>query len=325
MVLLGVDGGATKTEALVVAGTRVAGAARCGPSNHQAVGWDAACHEIADLVHEVLRQADLCLDDLDQVVLGLAGMDFPEDFSTMTERLGPLLGRVPFSVVNDAEIALDAGTDKGYGIVAICGTGGNVFGRAPDGRKRQVGGLGYEYGDWGSGIDVARATLHAAFRSAELRGPATVLEPLVLAALGRSHYQELSAAMYRHEIPEAAFLVLAPLCFRAAADGDAVAQDILQQQGRAVGGSVVGCARLLQLEQQPIDVILAGSLWLGQAPQMKQGFWSAVQPTLPLADIRVTALRPVAGAILAAARQAGQSDKELRAILARDARFSGVE
>ena len=195
-----------------------------------------------------------------------------------------------------------------------------MLGKTPDGLIRQVGGLGYEYGDYGSGIDMARDVLHHAFRSAELRGPQTLLEQVVLSTFGVPDFPTLSQAMYSQKIAPEAFLMLAPLCFQAARQQDAVAIDILRRQGVAIGESIVGCARLLHLQATAVDVVLAGSLWLGSAPHMRDALHAVVSRELPLARIELSELRPVAGAALMAC-----PSSELRAALREDFRFRGVE
>lgn len=325
-VWLGVDGGGTKTEALLVSDRAILGFSRGGPSNHQGVGLDSAARAVVETIQGALDQAGLSWDAVDGgAVLGLAGADFPEDIARLTEALTPHVSVMPFQVVNDAEIALSAGTPAGFGIAAIAGTGGNVFGRNRAGVKRQVGGLGYEWGDYGSGIDIAREVLHHAFRSAERRGPKTQLEPLVLEMLGMPDYEALSRAIYFREMPAMHFIVLAPLCFQAAAAGDAIAASILVRTGEAIAESVAGCARLLDMAQEPVDVVLAGSLWLGVAPHMKEAFAGLLAEQLPLARARVTDLRPVAGAALMAMEQGGEPTDVLRTVLRNDLRFGGVE
>lgn len=324
MTWLGVDGGGTKTEALLVSDQRVMGYARGGPANHQGIGLEAAVLEIWRTISQALEVAGVAIDAVDAAVLGLAGADFPEDVAALSEGLASYFARSRFRVVNDAEIALAAGTSKGYGIAAVAGTGGNVFGVNPTGMSRQVGGLGYEYGDYGSGIDIVRDVLHAAFRSAEKRGEKTLLEQMVLRMLGLPDYSALSRALYFKEIPDVALIVMAPLCFQAAAQGDAVSIGILERQGQAIAESVVGCARLLDMASMPLDVVMAGSLWLGTAPHMKDRFIETLKSGLPYADPQLTELRPVAGAALLAAGF-GEPTEDLRQQLLLDARFSGVE
>ncbi|NMP22555.1 N-acetylglucosamine kinase [Sulfobacillus harzensis] len=226
MAWLGVDGGGTKTEALLVSDHDVLGWARAGASNHQAVGMTEALDTLTSLAEEVRKQSGLGWDAIDAAVFGLAGADFPEDVDALTSGLKGRLPLASLTVLNDAEIALTAGSESGTGIVAVAGTAWNTFGVSPSGERRHVGGLGYEWGDYGSGIDVAREVLHAAFRSAELRGEKTILEAMVLNLLGVPDYAALSRALYFHEIPETHFFIVVPFCFQAAAGGDRVAQRI---------------------------------------------------------------------------------------------------
>ncbi len=324
MAWLGVDGGGTKTEALVVC-DRGWGFARGEPSNHQIVGMESALDAASSVSEAALRDHGLNWGDVEGAVFGLAGADFPEDVSRLTEGLKERLPLSSLTVVNDAEIALPAGTDADSGIAVIAGTYTNVFGLSPDGEKRQVGGLGYEWGDYGGGIDIAREVLHQAFRSAELRGEKTVLEDLVLQLLGLPDYASLSRALYFKEIPETHFFVVVPFCFQAANAGDRVAQRILAKNGRALAESVVGCARLLRMHAMPTRVVMAGSLWLGQAPHLQDAFLSHLREALPLAEAKVTEFKPVVGAVIAASRNGGQDSAAMRDRLRQDARLTGVE
>jgi len=322
---LGVDGGGTKTEGVVISDRKVVGFARGGPSNHQAVGLEDALREMTKVIQSALNDAKIERHGLQGAVLGLAGADFPEDVTRLREGLASFFEGVPFEIVNDAEIALYAGSEHGYGIAAIAGTGGNVFGVSPTGDRRQVGGLGYEWGDFGSGIDMAREVLHYAFRSAEFRGEKTVLEDMVLAMLGMPDYSQLSRALYFHEIPLNNLFVLAPICFQAASLGDSVAKRILQLTGDAVAQSVMGCAHLLGMDKMTFEVGMAGSLWLGQAPDMREAFWRGIRENLPGATAKMTERRPVAGAALMAVQPAKTELLEWREVLRLSGRLAGVE
>ncbi len=325
MVWVGVDGGGTKTDVLVVGRDGVLGFGHGGPSNHEAVGMDGAIDAVAAIVRDALQQAGVEQDQVSQMVLGLAGADFSEDVERLDAGLRRAMPNTAMEIVNDAEIALAAGATEGWGITAIAGTGTNVFGRSRLGQRRQLGGLGFEFGDYGSGIDIASAVMHHAFRSAERRGPKTALEPLVLDFLGQPDYASLARAMHFREIPPLAFLVVVPLCFQTAAQGDAVAQKILSGAGTAIADSVRGLALSLEMENEAVPVVMAGSLWLGQAPHMKAAFLERLAQGLPRSQPRLTALKPVAGAALMALERDGVESRGLREALVRDERVGGVE
>ena len=88
---LAIDGGATKTDAVIVDRTgAVIGRARSGPSNHQMVGVDVALDTLGEAIAAALDDAGIVDPPLPAVGLGvycLAGIDLPID----EERLGPAI------------------------------------------------------------------------------------------------------------------------------------------------------------------------------------------------------------------------------------------
>ncbi len=305
-IYLGVDGGGTKTLAVLVHNGTIIGQGLSGSASHEADGgYPRALATIQEALDAAFNQAGVPRDQVSNAVLGIAGADFPEDFEALHEGLRGYFGTVPYRVVNDAEVALVGGARSGTGIVVICGTGTNVWGLTADGRSRHIGGNGYEYGDWGGGIDLARAVLHYAFRSYQARGKKTKLESAVLDALGYHDYDELTRALYLRMEPYR-FLTLAPLCFRVAREGDMVAQEILRTMGRALAESAVGCASALGSTGATIEVVMAGSVWLGDAPHLIGTFKDTLADALPFADAHFPDLAPVAGAALLAAQDLGE-------------------
>lgn len=319
-IIVGLDGGGTKTEAVVATIDGIVGRGRSGPSNHQGVGMDEAASAVTLAVDSALQEAGVPREWVTAAVFGLAGADFPEDYEAYDRALGVTLGPMAFRIVNDTEVALVGGSRTGFGIVVLAGTGTNVLGRSQDGAIVQVGGLGYEWGDFGGGMDLAREVLHHAFRSAERRGVKTVLEDVVLSLTGLKTYAELSRALYFRTIPQENFLMLAPMCFDAAKSGDVVAQKILREMGQKLGESAVGCAKLVGLWGSPHEVVMAGSLWAGVSLEMRKGFLSTLERESPGALPHLPRSRPVAGALLLAAEDAGWPLSHLRTLLSQDDR-----
>src|SRR5712691_2248936 len=135
--LLGVDGGNTKCVALVARrdGT-IVGAGRAGCSDIYAVDDPAtALAEIDLAVSSALASAGASTDDVEAAGFSLAGADWPEDHDFLRDELSRRLPRVGhLEVVNDALGALRAGASDGVGLAVVCGTGGCVGARSPDGR-----------------------------------------------------------------------------------------------------------------------------------------------------------------------------------------------
>jgi N-acetylglucosamine kinase-like BadF-type ATPase len=311
---IGVDGGATSTAALLSDGVRVVARATAGPSNHQVVGLPQAAEAVAQVVAEVLTRAGLSADLVNQAVLGMAGADFPEDVAALGEALAVPLRGLAHRIVNDAEIALAAGLEAGpAGLVVLAGTGTNVLGRGLGGETFHIGGMGYPLGDLGGGADLVKMALHHAFRAAQDRGPATLLVDMILAALAVPNFEELARSLYFGKIDELTLGLLAPLVFRAAASGDRVSQDVLVEMGTKLGESAAaGVVRLRDWGvPDPVEVVLAGSLWFGPDPLMLDAFQLALDRRAAGARVHVTDVEPVVGALMMAVGD-GERGRALR-------------
>ncbi len=180
--VLGIDGGATRTVCLIAdeAGTEVARAVG-GPSNHQAVGVEAARRALAQAIAQACDAAGN--PPLAAACWGMAGLDRPEDGRILNALAAELLPGVPVAVVHDADIALVGGAGGSrVGVVVIAGTGSIAAGYDIAGRTARAGGWGHVLGDEGSGYDIARRGLNAATRASDGRAPATALATVVLAA-----------------------------------------------------------------------------------------------------------------------------------------------
>ena len=138
-VVIGVDGGATSTE-IVVAGLDGGWIAQhqVGCTNHEVVGLGAATAELGGGIATALERADADAADVVASAFGLAGVDWASD--------EPLLGAAVSVfglggrclVVNDALVALRAGSRRPWGIVSCVGTATVTAGVGRDGRRART-------------------------------------------------------------------------------------------------------------------------------------------------------------------------------------------
>jgi N-acetylglucosamine kinase-like BadF-type ATPase len=90
---------------------------------------------------------------------------------------------------------------------------------------------------------------------------------------------------------------MAPLAFRVAAEGDAVAQELVRWAGQALADLTIGVIHQVGIETLAFDVVLAGSFFNG-SPVLAEVMREAIQAVAPGARlVRLTA-PPVAGAVL---------------------------
>jgi N-acetylglucosamine kinase-like BadF-type ATPase len=200
-------------------------------------------------------------------------------------------------VGNDTLALLRAGTDRGWGIAVVCGTGINCVGVAPDGREARFLSFGPVSGDWGGGGDVGLSALAAAVRSADGRGPRTRLEHAVPAHLGLSDPFEVARAIHLEEMPIARVAELAPVVLAVCAE-DPVAAGLVARVADEVIASATAAIRRLELTGADPDVVLGGSLLRAVPPSVIETITHGVQGLAPDARILVSPSEPIVGAAL---------------------------
>jgi hypothetical protein len=107
----------------------------------------------------------------DVAQLNMAGVDFPTEEEELRDAIEARGWAERTEVGNDTFAVLRAGTERGWGVAVVCGTGINCVGVSADGRHVRFPALGQITGDWGGGTDVGYAALYAAARSEDGRGP----------------------------------------------------------------------------------------------------------------------------------------------------------
>ncbi|HEY8995648.1 MAG TPA: BadF/BadG/BcrA/BcrD ATPase family protein [Lacunisphaera sp.] len=151
---IGVDGGGTKTEFILVdaSGTIVARhrAPGCNPSQ---VGPDKAREILRTGLDALLAQSKIENRESKIVATHLYMAGSPTFWREVADALTDC-GSV--TTAPDSVPVLELATGGGPGLVLHAGTGSFVAARAPDGSVHYAGGLGWKLGDAGSGFDLGR-------------------------------------------------------------------------------------------------------------------------------------------------------------------------
>lgn len=304
--ILGIDGGGTKTFALVAdLQGQLHGFGQAGPSNHQGRGLEAAMLAVERAGRAALQRAGVREDEVAIVSCGLGGADLPEDFAMLQPALERLKLGARVDLRNDTQVALRAGTHQAWGVVLICGTGFNAAGRAPDGREFCFPGLGWTSGDWGGAGMLAMEMVRLVMREADGRGRPTALTPMLLEALGQPTPYELMRALYHQHIERPQLFSTVPLLFRAAMQADEPAQQLIIRLGEELGISATAVIRRLGLEGQPVEVVLGGSVFKGEGPLLTDTLIQVIHRVASRAVLVWPAFEPVVGAVLLGLEAAG--------------------
>lgn len=258
---LGVDGGGSKTLAVVVDETGTErGRGEAGSSNYRAVGLDTAATNLRAAAESAALAAGAPLP-LDAAWFGLAGLDTPGDSAILEPSIRHLARTARLS--NDAELVL-CGLGARRGVALVAGTGAIALGRDGAGRVVRSSGWGHVLGDEGSGYDLGRQALRAALRAADGRGRRTALLPAVLATWQLNSHDALLEVVYRGGA-KATIAGLAPLVVRCAREGDAVAGAILRHGAQELALAVRAVARGVGAGDSPLALAVGGGLLVHEA------------------------------------------------------------
>jgi len=311
-IVLAVDGGNSKTDLALVSAEGHALALRRGPrSSPQYLGVDGCLDVLEGLLEEALRDAALA-DGREAPVaqvaeLLMAGVDFRSDEDELQAAAARRGWAHRIVVENDTFAVLRAGTDRGWGIAVVCGSGINCVGVSPDGRHARFPSLGAITGDWGGGYDVGLAGVVAAARSEDGRGPRTSLEQAVPAHFGLSTPQELAEAIHRGRVAQSRIIELAPVVI-AEAERDPVAGRIVERLASEIVALARVALRRLELEE-PVEVLVGGGLvQAGDGRLVDAVRMGLVEADLRL-TVRATSSAPIVGAALLGLDELGASEE----------------
>jgi N-acetylglucosamine kinase-like BadF-type ATPase len=303
-VAIAVDGGNSKTDLALVRedGALVAFARGGGSSPHQ-LGLPGALTVMDDLLRQALDDAEIDAP-VALAQLLLSGVDFPAEEEAIRRGIEERGWAARVIVDNDTFAVLRAGTDAGWGVAVVVGSGMNCVGVAPDGRHARFPALGWISGDWGDGGDVGRAAVSAAARSEDGRGPTTTLEQAVPAYFGLRTPRELAEAFHFRRIDGSRARELAPVVF-GESGRDAVAAGIVAR----LADEIVALARVaitrLGLEGGPVEVLLGGGLLRRSDTVLLAAIESGLAELGPRITVRATSAAPIVGAALLALDELG--------------------
>ncbi len=297
MFVLGVDGGSTKTIALVADDKgNILSAARGGGSNWAGEDVEIPMAVVVNVVREALAKAGLSGAEIQTGVFTLAGADWPEDHTRRAEALAKacLCGRV--IVKNDSFGGLRAGTNQPFGMVIAAGTGVNAAVITPDGQEWAFG----YYETFGGSGTIAGDAYAAVLRAEDGRGEPTLLTRVVLDKLGLESVEALVRANVARKIAPRKFLSITPLVFESAYRGDSVAVEIILRQGTGLAEYATAMVRRFNMQNLEFDVVLAGSIFKGVGPLLVDTIRQEVHKVAPKATIVRTQFEPVVGSVLLA-------------------------
>lgn len=298
-VILGIDGGGTKTHACLVdlEGNILATAAN-GGANWERVGISAVQKSLDEIIDSVCAKASVSRGDIVDSTFALAGVDWEEDKKLLAPVVSALGLEGRCQLINDSFAALFAGIPQGIGCVSIAGTGGKSAGRT---QKGSVQTMGMELGEGGGAGQLVDTALDLIARAHHGIAEKTDLYKQLPAAVGFNDPIEFFTAVARGRVQLDE--TLAPLIFSLADQGDVGAIEVVTKVAQQHATDIEGIVKQLNFDGSTIELIRAGGLHTAANQIFDESFEKSLKTALPNLHMRVLDVSPVFGAVMHAAHR----------------------
>lgn len=302
-ILVGVDGGGSKTRVLIGNAEGEVLSTIDGPRSAVKPGYaQESADTIADLITRGLAEIAIPGAVLPRVLYcGVAGTGREEERKALHAALDAKEIAEEVVVDSDGMIAMYDALEDRAGILLVVGTGSIAYGRSPNGTVVRCGGWGPSFGDEGSGGWIGKRALSIVAASSDGREPPTALLFPILAATGCEDIEDL--------IPWAAaadarmFATLAPVVFQTAANGDQRANALISLATEELVLHIRALAKqLFSDERAAVAVALSGGL-MDRGSPLRKRLEQRLKSAVPGAQLRSEEVLPARGALRAAARR----------------------
>lgn len=278
-LIIGVDGGGTKTLAVAACadGTVVA-AARGEGINYNNIGMARARETLYGVVSQLTHACGCAYEEM---CVGLSALDAAADEQTVRAFAGDRFAPEKLDLQSDAYTALLGFTLGQPGLIAICGTGSILLLLDREGRQQVGGGWGHLLSDAGSAHSLALDGLRAAIAAWEGLGPDTALSREATDHFALETPRSLIERVYAPDATPDRLAQFARCVLAQAEQGDAVAAALVQSHMERMAAQA---AALLKPHPGIRNVGLYGGVFLHSA-LARAKFSEALLADVP--DVRI--------------------------------------
>jgi N-acetylglucosamine kinase-like BadF-type ATPase len=277
--VLGIDGGGTKTDCVLMDETgAVLARGRAGASNAVNVGVEGSAAVIAAAGLEALRSVGRLSDDVGFILAGISGGGEPKLRSAIQEYLQPTFPKASIVVTSDLVLSLGA-TGESPSVVVVAGTGSAVLGKS-ESKFARAGGFGPIIGDPGSANDIGRKTTALCFQRFLNKQKFPLAERSCQAF--ECKWDEFVDLV--REQPTVIFPKIFPIVAKAAEEGDAAALGLLIGAAKDLHEQVREVLHQLQLQNSNFFLAKTGGVFDGSV-FFSERFDELVRQTAPKARI----------------------------------------
>lgn len=259
--ILSVDGGATKTDALLVNVGKLKGVLATGKGSNPNVYGKTGLVNLVNLIDDTLEAAKTSREGIRESIVGMAGISSPKYRGHIESQLASVLPEAGLILTSDAELAHRCIWGIAEGITLIVGTGSIALGTDPLGNVRRSGGLGYQTGDEGSGYWLGKMLLTELIASERSTADDVVqLKDQVLKASESTTFENAVAFFSGEERSVSRVASLALVALSSAEKGNILTTRMVSRGVEALASLIEDLAEKLGAKEGNLSLGVSGSV-----------------------------------------------------------------
>lgn len=304
-IVIGIDGGGSKTRAMVADEKGATVGDVVGPGSAVRPGHvDDSADVITAVVRDALASCEMTHVQPRVLCVGVAGAGREAERQALWQALVSRELASEVVIHSDFSIALDDAFGDGPGVLLISGTGSSAFGRGPTGLTARCGGWGPAFGDEGSGAWIGRRALSVVAAASDGREPETALTGAILTAAEVNEVSELIA--WAAAATPGTLASLAPVVMSVADAGDLRANSLVSLAVEELSLHIRALARQLFIDERAaVPVAFTGGM-LRRGSTLRKRLEHRLKSAVPGAQVNPEEVLPVRGAVRGALRFLGE-------------------
>ncbi len=267
MYYLGVDGGGTKTEFMLIdeAG-HILSFIKDSTIDYKRIGREKFETILKRSINELCNHSDLNIDDFNYTFMGIPCFKDElgnQEINIIKEIVENILGNKNYQLGNDAEAGWAGSLACKPGINLVAGTGTIGFGKDEIGNDARASGWGHKLGDEGSAYWLGKNLLTVFTKESDGRKKKTIIYNLLREKLSLKNDYEIISLLEQAEINERKEIAeLALILYEAAQKGDKEAINLYKEAAFELSQTVSAIINKLSFQRETkIKVSYSGGVF----------------------------------------------------------------
>lgn len=233
MAFLSVDGGATKTVAIIYDYSGdIISTGLASSSNYRNVGVIVAKKNIERAINESLKRGGKSIEDIEFSTFALAGVkDSDQSTKIISDFVSSIELNSNFELLNDGEAGFKCRFPIGDGIVVAPGTGMIAYGKKEE-KMDRCSGWGWFIGDEGGAFYIGRRAIQEAAKEADGRSKNKSILPMIMKKFKVEEPRKIVNHIYNEHVDIREIASIAALVSNAANKGDTTSKIILKEAAK---------------------------------------------------------------------------------------------